>query len=205
MASFQYDARRATLDDLPKLVKLWDMERLPIFDLEKRFTEFQVIEDPSGDLIAAMGMQISGQQGKLHSEVFVPFDKAEALRAAFWERFLIVARNHGLFRVWTQLPGGFWDSAGFTLPTTDALSKMPEIFGSRSENWRMLTLKDESPATLSVEQQFAAYREAERERLNTLIARGKMIKWGALGILLVVFATLAGYLFIAFARNRRSR
>ena len=36
--------RRATLDDLGALKPLWTSMRLPAADLEKRLTEFQVIE-----------------------------------------------------------------------------------------------------------------------------------------------------------------
>ena len=36
--------RRATLEDLLKLIALWQQENLPWENLEKRFTEFQLAE-----------------------------------------------------------------------------------------------------------------------------------------------------------------
>ena len=62
--------RRATVEDLPKLVPLWQAEQLPWAGLEKRFKEFQVVEMPDGEVVAAVGLEIAGTEGRLHSEVF---------------------------------------------------------------------------------------------------------------------------------------
>ena len=56
------DVRRATLDDLPQLIELWQMEKLPVEVLDKRFTEFQVVADASGRIVGAVGMQLSDKQ-----------------------------------------------------------------------------------------------------------------------------------------------
>ena len=42
MSSHKIQVRRATLEDLPKLIALWQKEFLPWEVLEKRFTEFQI-------------------------------------------------------------------------------------------------------------------------------------------------------------------
>src|SRR5947207_14554276 len=94
--------RRATVDDIPKLNTLWRQENLPCQDLEGRFKEFQVIENGSGGIAGAVGLQVSGQEGRLHSEVFEDFGQADTLRRSLWERVRTVAQNHGLVRVWTQ-------------------------------------------------------------------------------------------------------
>src|SRR5687767_6620537 len=70
MSTPQLQVRRATIDDLPKLAPLWREENLDVNDLEKRFKEFQVVEGPGGEIIGALGLQIAGQEGRLHSEVF---------------------------------------------------------------------------------------------------------------------------------------
>src|SRR5213594_3831243 len=86
--------RRATVDDIPKLITLWLQENLPCQDLEGRFKEFQVIENGNGGIAAAVGLQISGPEGRLHSEVFEDFGQADNLRGLLWDRLRTVAQNH---------------------------------------------------------------------------------------------------------------
>src|SRR5439155_27234308 len=94
--------RRATVEDLPKFVPLWQEENLPGPELEKRFKEFQVVEGPDGDLLGCMGLEIGGVEARLHSEVFAHAGQADTLRELLWERTQVLAKNHGLLRVWTQ-------------------------------------------------------------------------------------------------------
>src|SRR5947207_1815499 len=108
-----YQVRRATVDDLPQLIVLRKAAHLPATDLEKRFTEFQVVENAEGKLAAAIGLQISQQQGLLHSEMVLDFSLADKLRPRLWERVEKVAANHGLFRVWTQETAPYWKQTGF--------------------------------------------------------------------------------------------
>src|SRR6185369_18066910 len=54
--------RRATVEDVSKLIELWKGEGLASEALAKRFGEFQVVEQPGGSLMGAVGLQISGQE-----------------------------------------------------------------------------------------------------------------------------------------------
>src|SRR5260221_8194674 len=94
--------RRATVEDVPKLVPLWQQENLPWQDLEKRFKEFQVVAE-GPEVLGAVGLQIAASEGQLHSEVFAHHEQADALREKLWERSKIVAANFGLVRLVTQL------------------------------------------------------------------------------------------------------
>src|SRR5688572_8151548 len=98
MSTPQLQVRRATIDDLPKLAALWRDENLDVADLEKRFKEFQVVEGPGGEILGALGLQISGQEGRLHSEVFSLPEQADIVREKLWERAQILVNNHGLVR-----------------------------------------------------------------------------------------------------------
>src|SRR6476620_1757105 len=100
--------RRATVEDLPQLTALWRQESLPWQDLEKRFKEFQVAQSPSGQLLGAIGLQVAGGDGWLHSPSFAEPAQADALCQRLWERTRILAQNHGLFRVWIQSALPFW-------------------------------------------------------------------------------------------------
>src|SRR5262245_23646061 len=106
-------ARRATIEDLQKLTPLWTREGLPAEELGKRFQEFQVIDGSDGALAGAIGLHITGQEGRLHSEAFLHPEEAEPLRARLWERVQMIAKNHGLVRLWTQLNAPFWSQNGF--------------------------------------------------------------------------------------------
>lgn len=88
-------------------------------ELERRLTEFQVVETLDGQLFGALGMEISGRHGRLHSEAFSDFALADVLRPHLWERMQSVATNHGLVRVWTREKTPFWCHSGLH-PATDA-------------------------------------------------------------------------------------
>jgi N-acetylglutamate synthase-like GNAT family acetyltransferase len=47
MKSANLRIRRATVDDLAALKDIWASMRLPPDELEKRLTEFQVVENPA--------------------------------------------------------------------------------------------------------------------------------------------------------------
>ena len=69
MTTANLQVRRASIDDLPQLNSLWQQERLPSASLEKRFKEFQVVE-ASSEILGAIGLEVLGTEGRLHSEVF---------------------------------------------------------------------------------------------------------------------------------------
>ena len=70
MSTPNLQVRRATVEDLSKLVELWKQEDLPWENLAKRFQEFQIVESVDGELRGAIGLQITGSEGRLHSEAF---------------------------------------------------------------------------------------------------------------------------------------
>src|ERR1700722_5229790 len=70
--------RRATVDDRAALKTLWTSMRLPVDELEKRLTEFQVVEHYDGEVVGAIGIQFSRQHALLHSEGYTDFSIAGA-------------------------------------------------------------------------------------------------------------------------------
>ena len=95
--------RRATIDDLQQLAQLWEEEHLPKETLEKRFKEFQLATGEDGQILGAIGLEISGLEGHLHSEAFAHPEHADDLRNLLWDRLQIQAQNHGLVRIWSRL------------------------------------------------------------------------------------------------------
>ena len=193
--------RRATIEDLPKLVELWRQENLPAQDLEKRFKEFQVIEGAGGELAAAVGLQVAGLEARLHSEVFAHAEQADALRELLWERAQVVAQNYGLIRLWTQFSTPFWNHSGFRHPTPEVLAKLPPVFGGEPQPWQFLQLKDEVAAPVSIDKEFALFREMEKERTEKIFRQAKALKLVAFVVVAVVVGLVA-FLVLSWIRAK---
>jgi N-acetylglutamate synthase-like GNAT family acetyltransferase len=176
MSTPQLQVRRATIDDLPKLAPLWRAENLPVEDLEKRFKEFQVAESQGGEVFGAIGLQIAGHEARVHSEVFTHPEHADALREKLWERVKVLANNHGLVRVWTQLAVPFWHQNGFAAVPAEALGKLPPAFLGDSRPWLLVQLRPEPSSAISLDKEFAMFREAERERTERMFRQARVLK-----------------------------
>jgi N-acetylglutamate synthase-like GNAT family acetyltransferase len=183
--------RRATIEDLPKLVPLWEAEGLPVIEMEKRFKEFQIIEGSDGSIAGAIGLQIVGLEGHLHSEAFAHPEFADALRALFWERLQVVAQNHGLVRIWTQFATPFWNHSGFSYVAGDVASKLPPAFGQGAAPWRFVRLRPDPPSVSSIDKEFAMFKEIENERTARLLRHAKVMKMIAAVVVMAVFVLVA--------------
>jgi N-acetylglutamate synthase-like GNAT family acetyltransferase len=197
-APSSYRARRATTDDLDSLKAMWTGAGLSALDLEKQFTDFQVVEDANGRILGAVAMQIDGPHGRVHSEAFVDFGLTDTLRPLLWERLQNMAGSHGLYRLWTSEAAPFWKKdAGFSAAT----AQPPETFGPKEGGWLTLRLKDESADPNLLEMQFNLFREAERAKREKLLQSANALKMFGTGlaVLLFVFAIIV---LITFFRHR---
>ncbi len=159
-----FHIRRATVADRETLKELWAAMRLPADDLEKRLTEFQVVENPGGEVVGAIGILFSRQHALLHNESYSDFAVADAARHLFWERLQTLAAHLGVFRVWTQERSPFWKSYGFQPPTAEMFTRLPAEWKNDFDGgWLTLELKNEDAINAALEKQTA-----------NLIAAGKM-------------------------------
>ena len=196
MNSADYRVRRATTDDLEALIALWKSAYLPAEELDKRFTEFQIVESADGKLLGATGLQIFGSEGKLHSEAFSDFGMTDQLRPLLWERILNVAHNHGLFRLWTDEPAPFWKKeCGFISPSAEALARFPLQFG-RAE--AVLQLKEDRAAPGALEAEFARFKAEESQHSEKMFQRARFFKGIALALSILLFIFVAVGLFYLF-------
>jgi N-acetylglutamate synthase-like GNAT family acetyltransferase len=158
--------RRATVDDRAALKELWASMRLLPDELEKRLTEFQIVQNSEGEVVGAIGVQFSGHHALLHNEGYTDFGVADAARQLFWDRIQTLAANHGVFRVWTQERSPFWKSYGFQPPATEVLQRLPAGWKNEFEGgWLTLQLKNEEVITAALENRFAGFMAAEK--MNT--------------------------------------
>ncbi len=206
MTAPQYQARRATLDDLPALRPLWEAERLDADTLEKRLTEFQVVCDETGKLLGALGMQRHQQQGLLHSEVLADFALADTLRPLLWERMRNVGRNYALARMWTREPSQFWRTLGFDPPDEKQLARFPMPFGS-SDAGLLYTLKvrDDPFADMTPEQEEVMLKQHLRADTDKLLRQARTVRMFAyvLSVAFIIILAVCGRYLLRY-KNRQN-
>ena len=198
MSAPGYTIRRATMDDLEQLKAVWTVASLPAAELEKRFTEFQVAENAEGRIVGAIALQIAGSDGKVHAETFADFALSDTLRPLLWQRLETMARNHGLFRLWTMETAPFWKKdAGFTTASLPA----PEVFGAAQGPWLAALLREETADPNLIEAQFTLFREAEKAKREKLLQSAAALKMvgTVIALLLFVFSMI---ILLWFFRHR---
>jgi N-acetylglutamate synthase-like GNAT family acetyltransferase len=187
--------RRATVDDRAALKTLWASMRLSPDDLEKHLTEFQVVENSDGEVVGAIGIQISKQHARLHSEGYSDFGIADAARQLFWERIQTLASNHGVFRVWTQESSPFWKSFGFQPPATEVLARLPAGWKNETAaGWLTLQLKNEEVITATLDNEFAQFVAAGKKDADRVSEKARIIK-----TVITVIGFAIGFLSIGLA------
>jgi N-acetylglutamate synthase-like GNAT family acetyltransferase len=195
----KYQIRRATLDDVPQLRKLWAEYQFSVHDLERRFTEFKLAVSDSGELYGGLGMQISGPHANLHSEAFNRPELEAELRQALWEKIQVVALNRGVLRFWTQESAPFWKHyAGFKEAETAERSLLPVGIGDPHDNWLTLVVREETQPAPIIEQQLAWFKAHQQENLNRLQYRAKVVR-GTVTLMafLLFLAVLVAGLYMA--------
>ena len=204
MTTPNQQVRRATIEDLQKLVLLWQQEGLPWEELEKRFKEFQVIEGEGGELLGAAGLQISGHEGCLHSEAFAHPEQADALREKLWERVRIVAGNFGLVRVWTQFNAPYWNASEFQYASADVLRKLPPGFAADPHPWKFIQLRPDAAAPVALDREFAMFKQAEKERTEQMFRQARALKIIAAIVATLVFILVAVWAYKFFQLQGRA-
>jgi N-acetylglutamate synthase-like GNAT family acetyltransferase len=194
MTPSAYQVRRANLDDLDALRALWAIAHLPAHELEKRLTEFQVIQDAEGKVVASLGFTMHHRYALIHSESFANPADADELRPLFWTRLNSLILNHGINRLWTPGQSGFWTQNGFQRASEQILQKLPPAWAAADASWLTLSIKDEE-AVQSMEKEMAAWMAAERQNTANKLEQAKTIK--TIVTVVAVLVTI-GVLFAAF-------
>ncbi len=183
--------RRATLEDVPFLRPLWNDAQLPVNELEKRFTEFQLVEDEEGELLGAIGLTMVQRHGHIHSEAFIHPEAEDMVRPLLWDRLNTLARNHGLIRFWCLEEAPFWRYyAGFKEATSTELENMPAGFGDAAKHWLTLELMDENHPLLNMEQHLEMFRQEQLKEMEKMRSRANFLRNLATIIAFVLFSII---------------
>ncbi|MGD0253203.1 MAG: hypothetical protein ABSC01_10960 [Verrucomicrobiota bacterium] len=200
MSSPNLRIRRATTDDFQSLKSLWHSMRLPTNELEKRLTEFQVIETADGQIVGAIGVQIIRQHALLHSEGYTDFAVADAARQLFWERIQTITAHHGVFRLWTQENSPFWVRWGFQPANAETLERLPDEWKPSEGKWLTIQLKNEE-AIATLEKELEAFRELEKKRTAQTLEQARTMTTTITIIAFVVGIVLIGVAIYLFVRR----
>jgi N-acetylglutamate synthase-like GNAT family acetyltransferase len=176
MSEADFQVRRATLDDLPKLRELWRQAGCSAAHNERRLTDFQVALTSNQQLAGCIGLQIAAHQGRIHCLAWNPAFSEEEIRILLWQRVQSLARNHGLVRLWTQEKSLFWRSSGFQEATDERLQKFPSSFGPTDESWLTLQLMGESHPALAMDQQFELFKMSQQELTEKAFRQARIVK-----------------------------
>jgi len=165
--------------------------RLQSNELEKRLTEFQVIESAEGQIIGAIGVQIVRQHALLHSEGYSDFSVADAARKLFWERIQTIAAHNGVLRLWTQENSPFWTRWGFQPATAETLARLPEEWKRSGGKWLSIQLKDEE-AIAALDNELAQFKESEKKRTAETLNQARTMTKTITNIIFAVAIILFG-------------
>jgi N-acetylglutamate synthase-like GNAT family acetyltransferase len=201
MTDATFRIRRATVDDLSTLKSLWESMRIPLGDLERRLTEFQVAEGPDGKVVGAVGFQIIQRHGLIHSEAFSDFSATDQVRPMFWTRISALALNHGVARLWTRENAPFWSQNGLQPPASETLARLPEAWDRNAPGLLTLRLKDED-AIANADKEIEMLMATERQRTSEAIGATKKFRTAVIWLgTLFALGLLALAVWLVF-RNR---
>jgi hypothetical protein len=164
-------------------------------DLEKRLTEFQIVEDADALFLGAIGLQVSGTHALLHNEGFTDSSVGDSARKLFRERILVLTANHGVFRLWTQERSPFWKDFGFRPPDAEAFARLPAEWKNEFDGaWLTLQLKDEAAIAAALGTGLADLKDAGKKETERLMEQAQTMR---AAVTVIGFAI--GFLAFGFA------
>ena len=188
--------RRATLEDIDILRGLWQTALFPVQDLEKRLTEFQIVEGTDGRLLGALGICVHAEEALVHHEAFTHPETEAAIRGKLWNRLKVLFGNQSAHRIWTCEKADFWKQTGFRTPTGEERTKFPANFGPGGSTLLVFPLKDLKAERLIENKiiELQAVREVEEVQMEqkTRIIRVAAFSIAGFFMVLLIYFTVRG-------------
>ncbi len=200
MGETPYKILRATIEHLPQLKVLWVANEFPAWDLEKKLTEFLVVESPEGLVQGAIGLEIFNNHARIHSEAFFDQTLAEEIRPILWERILTFARASGVTQLWTQEQSPFWEKVGMRRVSPKELQALPSRWRCTYPRWLHYKIVPEALLPEELEKQITTLIERERSQLQKAVKLANIAKTITL-ILVTIFFAACLLLLLRFMVN----
>lgn len=203
MESLQVELRRATIEDIDALARLWRACDLDVSGLERRLTEFHVALDDEQRLLGAIGLRLQGGEGCLHTEAYHDVEGMNVAREALLERVGKMADALGLHRMWTTLDLPALGERAFEEPDEESMEAFPREFGDWRQNWRIALLRDPSAAPANLEKQLAMLTIQNRESSQQIVRSAKIVKGLMNGALILLAIAMVAMLAVLIQRYTR--
>jgi N-acetylglutamate synthase-like GNAT family acetyltransferase len=201
VSRLKFQARRATIEDLPRLKELWTLMQLDGVNLEHELTDCQVVAAPEGNVVGCLTFTMAQRQGWLHSEAFEDYGLAEAARPALWERLQTLAQNHGLVRLWTREQSPFWTHNLFRPATATELAKLAPGWDRNARGWLTVPLKDEDAIAVA-EKELALFAEFGKRQTEQALGPVRVLKRILLaGIIILALLFFGAMLWLLISRR----
>lgn len=191
--AFNFQTRRATIDDLTVLRNLWRQAGHPVPTFEKALTDFQVVETADGTILGTLGLQIEAQQGRIYGKAWGDPELAPELLPRLWKRVLTLGRQHRLTRLWVESGAGvFWLDQGFELAGTEALQSLPPGFPRKEGHpWLMLQIREELPSRAQAELELELLHQAQVAHRERAIRRARLLRVFAILVATLIMLAIA--------------
>lgn len=187
--------------DLNELRAVWRAAGVYSLELEKRFTEFQIVFDAGEAIVAAFGIDVRLRDGHIHSVALAPGAAAREIRELIWQRVQALAENRGLTRLWSA-DHQFWREQGFVQPDEKTLRRGAELFEATMERRLTLRLREEEDLQRLAEAQFELFHQSAVAEREHILNRGRLYRNIAIGIAgLVVFGGLVAAAVFIMSRQ----
>ncbi|MHC1767630.1 MAG: hypothetical protein AB9869_25690 [Verrucomicrobiia bacterium] len=192
--AFNFQTRRATIDDLTVLRNLWRQAGHPVPLFEKALTDFQVVETADGIVLGTLGLQIEAQQGRIYGQARSDPELATELLPRLWKRVLTLARQHRLTQLWVESGAGvFWLDQGFELAGTEALQSLPPGFPRKEGHpWLMLQIREELPSRVQAELELELLHQTQVAHRERAIRRARLLRGFAVVVAALVLLAIMG-------------
>jgi N-acetylglutamate synthase-like GNAT family acetyltransferase len=203
VSRLKFQARRATVEDLPRLKELWALMQFDVASLEHELTECQVVTDPEGNVVGCLTFNLAQKQGWLHSEAFEDYGLAEAARPALWARLQTLAQNQALVRLWTREQSPFWTHNLFRPATATELAKLAPGWDRDAGGWLTLQLKDED-AIAVLEKELAVFAEFGKKETDQALGPVRVAKKILIaGIVIIALLFFGAMLWLLISHRAR--
>jgi len=196
----EFKFRRANLDDLDRLIELWERHDFDPIDLEPRLIEFHIAENEEGVIHAAIGIRNQDRQAMLHHECWSAEMKPQ-LRRDLAHHAFSVCEMMQLWKIWTLLDDTHWQEMGFDDVPAEKMDDLPKGFGDWKKPWKAYKLKADIASDANLARQFELLK-IENDATNTRIEKtGKFMRlFGYFVVSIIVIAVVLGV--IAFFKTQ---